>query len=294
MWEEAERARRARARFRTTAVATTFSGDDLLPASLTHNSPPHVVAHLRRVYATLAAATAIAAGGAWLNAGSALGTTLPALVFIVCALLLQATAPRPTTAAYYDVAAAGSATRLGLLAGAAGAQGAALGPLVGMASWAAPGALVSALGGAATVFLCFTAAALLARRRSYLFLGGALSSAVTLLLILQLGARLIGGGAALFQVELYAGLLLFMGYVLFDSQAIVERAARGARDFVGDALTLFVDVAALFTRLLVILLRNSQGQGGSGRRTEDERPRRGGGGPGSYDPARDKGKRRVW
>jgi hypothetical protein len=86
-----------------------------------------------------------------------------------------------------------------------------------------------------------------------------------------------------------------MGFILFDSQAIVERAARGKKDFVSDALTLFVDAAALFTRLLVVLLQRQGGQGGSGRRAgdedENERRRRGGGGGGGYDP---KGKRRAW
>jgi Bax inhibitor 1 len=257
-------------------------------------SPPHVVAHLRRVYATLAAATAIATGGAWLNAGGALGTALPALAFIACALGLQLTAPRRDSAAWYDAGASATRARLGLLAGAAGAQGAALGPLVGAASALAPGALVAALGGSTAVFACFTLSAWLARRRSWLFLGGALSSAVTLLLVLHAAARLVGGGAAIMQGELYLGLLVFAGYVLFDSQAVVERAAAGGRDFVGDALALFVDAAALFTRLLILLLQRQQGRraDGSGRRAgeeEDERRRRRG-----YDPRDPKGKRRAW
>jgi len=254
------------------------------------------------VYTTLAAATAIAAAGAWANAGGALSPGLPAIIFLACALGLRFTSPPTNSAAYYDAGASGTPARLGLLAGAAGAQGAALGPLVGAASALAPGALVAALAGAATVFACFSASALLARRRSYLFLGGALSSAVSILLGLQFASLFMGGGPALFQAELVGGLLLFLGYVLFDSQAMVERAAAGRRDFVGDALTLFVDLVAIVSRLLVLLLQQQQqrrgGQGGSGRSSrreeEEDRRRRRGGGGGGYDPARDKGKGRAW
>lgn len=65
---------------------------------------------------------------------------------------------------------------------------------------------------------------MLARRRSYLFLGGACSSAISLLLVLRLGTWLFGSGQALaFQVELYLGLLVFVGYVLFDTQVSVSR-----------------------------------------------------------------------
>ncbi len=60
---------------------------------------------------------------------------------------------------------------------------------------------------------------MLARRRSYLFLGGALSSAISVMLVLRLGTWLMGSGQFMaFQMELYLGLLVFVGYVLFDTQ----------------------------------------------------------------------------
>ena len=68
----------------------------------------------------------------------------------------------------------------------------------------------------------------------------------------------IGGGALLFQAELYIGLFVFMGYVLFDTQLIVERAEAGDRDYIKHALDLFVDLAAIFVRLVVILMKNAQ------------------------------------
>lgn len=54
---------------------------------------------------------------------------------------------------------------------------------------------------------------------SWLYLGGALSSAMTVLLLMRLGSYFLGGRAFVFQAELYVGLLMFIGYVLFDTQA---------------------------------------------------------------------------
>lgn len=53
---------------------------------------------------------------------------------------------------------------------------------------------------------------------SWLYLGGTLSSAMSVLLLMRLGSYFLGGKAFVFQAELYVGLLIFIGYVLFDTQ----------------------------------------------------------------------------
>ena len=55
--------------------------------------------------------------------------------------------------------------------------------------------------------------------------------------------------------EIYLGALIFAGFILYDTQLIIERAERGSRDYIGHSVDLFLDGIALFSRLLVILMR---------------------------------------
>lgn len=47
---------------------------------------------------------------------------------------------------------------------------------------------------------------------------GVLSSAISVLAVMRLASWFLGRGAMVFELELYGGLLLFTGYVLFDTQ----------------------------------------------------------------------------
>lgn len=61
--------------------------------------------------------------------------------------------------------------------------------------------LVSAFVGTAVAFACFSAAAMLARRREYLYLGGLLSSGLSMLLWLHFASSIFGGSTAIFKFE---------------------------------------------------------------------------------------------
>ena len=57
-------------------------------------------------------------------------------------------------------------------------------------------------------------------------------------------------------LQVYAGLVIFLLFVLLDTQWIAERAAQGHRDEIVGALQLFLDFIQIFVRILLILLQN--------------------------------------
>ncbi len=99
--------------------------------------------------------------------------------------------------------------------------------------------------------------ALMTERRSQLYLGGLLASGLGILSLMGLANAFIGS-SGMYDVEVYLGLLVFAGFVVFDTQVMVERAEQGRRDVPVDALMLFTDLFGVFVRLLIILSRNRE------------------------------------
>jgi len=205
---------------------------------------------------TLCFAVAAAAAGAYLHVVFNIGGILTLIAGVGTSIWLLSTPP------YQE------RKRLGLLMAAAMFQGASIGPLIDMAIQVDPSLIFSSFVATALAFGCFSGAALVAKRREYLYLGGLVSSGLSILLWLHFASFIFGGSMALFKFELYFGLLVFVGYIVVDTQEIVERAHLGDLDYVKHALTLFTDLAAIFVRILVIMLKNS------GERTEKKKKRR--------------------
>lgn len=61
--------------------------------------------------------------------------------------------------------------------------------------------LISAFVGTGLAFACFSVAAMVARRREYLYLGGLLSSGLSMLLWLHFASSIFGGSTAIFKFE---------------------------------------------------------------------------------------------
>ena len=136
-------------------------------------------------------------------------------------------------------------------------EGLSIGPLIQMSLMIDPAIVAIAFVATTCVFACFTASALLSKNQVYLALGGTLGSCVTFMFCLNLFSGLFGGYVMAFNINLYFGLVVFCGYVLYDTQLIVARAQAGDRDVVGHALELFIDFIQIFVRILIILAKNS-------------------------------------
>lgn len=107
--------------------------------------------------------------------------------------------------------------RLGLLSLFGFLQGASMGPLIQMAIRVDPAILFTAVVGTLAVFACFSASAIFSARRSYMYLGGILGSALSFLCILSLVQIFFSRSVVLYQAHLYLGLAVFCAFVLYDT-----------------------------------------------------------------------------
>jgi Bax inhibitor 1 len=205
---------------------------------------PQAKTHLSKVYLSLLATVGACAVGAAVHMSFNVGGLFTQLAMFGVLFAFHA--------------ATDFVSRFGLLMAFGALQGASIGPLIEHVAYNVDPAIVtSAFLGTAVVFACFSAAALVAKRRSYLYLGGLLGSCLSLLFwggIVNLFFR----SALFFNVQLYLGLVMFCGYVVFDTQLIVEKHAQGSNDFLAHSLNLFIDFVAIFVRLLIILSRNQK------------------------------------
>eukprot|EP01018_Ginkgo_biloba_P035096 Gb_19607 [translate_table: standard] len=223
---------------------------------------PAVQNHLRRVYMSLTCALLASAVGVCLHLLWNIGGLLTGIACIASVIWLLSTPPRPINEARYPL------TLVKLLMAAAAFKGATLGPLIEIVIDIDPSILATAFVGTSLAFACFSGAAILARRREFIFLGGLLGSGISILLWLQLASSLFGGSLAIHTFEIYFGLLVFLGYIIFDTQMIIERAHHGDYDYVKHSLDLFTDFAAVFVRLLLLMTKNAD------NRSEKEKKKR--------------------
>jgi len=204
-----------------------------------------VKAHLVVVYTTLSMAILSAAIGSIVYLTTHLGGSLTLLMSIGLLIWLMMTPKEQVS------------TRVSLLMAFAFVQGLSLGPLLMAVADIDPSIVSTAFFGTVCIFGCFSASAYFAERRSYLFLGGILGSALSMMTVMTLFNIFFRSSFAA-NIMLYGGLLIFSGYVCFDTQLIIEKASMGEKDFVGDTLELFIDFVAIFIRLLIILSKDKK------------------------------------
>ncbi|XP_033629403.1 probable Bax inhibitor 1 [Asterias rubens] len=146
--------------------------------------------------------------------------------------------------------------RLGLLSGFAFFTGLSLGPLMYVVAKIDIQIIPTAFLATCVIFGCFTFAALWSDRRSFLFLGGTLFSGLSILMIMSL-LNIFIGSTLIFRAEMYLCLAVFMGFVLFDTQLIVEKCNNGDKDYIWHSVDLFLDFINIFRQLMILLAMNN-------------------------------------
>ncbi|CAA0408147.1 unnamed protein product [Arabidopsis thaliana] len=114
--------------------------------------------------------------------------------------------------------------------------------------------LITAFLGTAVIFFCFSAVAMLARRREYIYLGGLLSSGFSLLTWLKNSDQF---ASATVEIQMYLGLLLFVACIVVNTQEIIEKAHSGDMDYAVHSLILFIGFVRVFLQILSIMWNNS-------------------------------------
>lgn len=143
--------------------------------------------------------------------------------------------------------------RLAILEGFALLTGFSLGPILDSVFAVDPNIIVTAFVGTSVIFICLTLSALCDTHRSHLlFLRVTLMSGCSILFLVSL-TNVFFGSTLLFEANTYLGPLVMCGFVLFNTQRIIEKAENGDKDYIWHCVTLFVDFISVFRRLLIIL-----------------------------------------
>ncbi|KRT82619.1 hypothetical protein AMK59_4096, partial [Oryctes borbonicus] len=206
--------------------------------------------HLKNVYACLSMSTMAAAVGASIHLFTNIlqAGFLSGIGAIICFFLLMSTP---------DDNGKKLQLRVGYLLGFAALSGVGMGPLLEHVIQVDPSIIVTALIGTTLVFVSFSICAMFAERGRWLYLGGTLMTLLNTIFILSL-ANIFFGSTLLFQLHLYLGLITMCGFVLYDTQLIIEKRRMGSKDFVAHSLDLFIDFIGLFRRILIILTQKEE------------------------------------
>lgn len=209
---------------------------------------PRVQRHLVRVYGTLASMMGTSAAGSLLSIYGFLymNPLLAAFVSFACLIALMMSPVERN-----------QPIRFLLLFLFSLMTGICATPIVASTMIFYPGLLPIALTSTALTFFSFTLCALFSTRRSFIFLGGILGTALSAMSIISI-FNVFFQSYGVDTFLLFVGLLVFGGYVIYDTQLIVERAVRNAGDVVSDSLLLFTDLVSLFHRIIEILRRKKE------------------------------------
>jgi FtsH-binding integral membrane protein len=213
----------------------------------TNDLTPRVQLHLRNTYIFLAMTVLSGACGVFFDLKYNVGgiTTLIAMIGLIFTIFWT---PNTESNALF---------RFSTLLAFGFVKGLSIGSLVEDVMAVDPTIPLKAFVGTSCVFACFSLAAIFSSRRSMFYLGAILSTAITTLTWVSF-LYVFFPTAASYNFLLYGGLLVFSGYVVFDTQLIIAKAQQGDFDAIRGAFELFVDFVAIFVRLMRIMSKKKK------------------------------------
>jgi len=216
--------------------------------------------HLIKVYTTLAFLCLLTAAGSYAHITGLFFFGGGIISFLIGLISLITITVLPDTPDNKNL-------RYGLLFNFAFMEGLSIGPLIDLALQINSSGHIVLMATTFTslIFGSFTLSSLLSDRRTFIYLGGILASVISMLFWMSFVNAFIGS-KLLFTAELYIGLFVFCGYVIYDTQLIIYRATLGSRDVVRHTLDLFVDLIGILIRILQILIKNSEEKENARRR----------------------------
>lgn len=228
-------------------IFSTFSNTkfDVQTVLKSADITPSVQAHLKNVFGALVVGLLATGVGVKLQWKLGLPFWLPLIAMFGCMFGLMSTHGN-------------TIQRLGIFLGFAVLKGMSLADFVAVINDMDASILPSTLLYTTAAFVCFGGFAAFSKRRSQLYLGGILSSVLSWLALGGL-LNLLFRSTFIMDLQLYGGLLMFLGYVVLDVQVAIERAhnAGASADALTDAMQLYVDFIAIAVRIAVILSKAS-------------------------------------
>ena len=206
---------------------------------------PKTQMHLKNVYGNLAVCTAICAMAMYMNAYTILSGWIWSFITLIgMGYLIY------KISNVYDT----ERNRIGYLWALSFCMGFLVGPAMHRIAQFNSMILVQAASYTAILFGSFTAMALFSKRRSYLFLGGIISSIMSAMFWYRMMSWMFGYTDGFGMVWLMSGLFVACLYVIYDTQIIIEMAERGDKDVPAHTMMLFIDLFELFIKIVQLLL----------------------------------------
>jgi len=194
----------------------------------------------------------VCAGGMWINANTILNGFFMSIAVMmgIGYLSYQIASPyKPEN------------ERMGFMWALAFCMGFLVGPAMHQICEFDPSIIMNAVFITGVMFASFTAVSVYSKRRSYLFLGGIISSLMSAMFMYRLFSWITGYGSMYGMGYLMISLLVACMYIIYDTQMIIERCeVFGERDVPKHTMILFMDLFDLFIKIVQLLLELQKNQ----------------------------------